>query len=152
VAHARRLAAMEAITADAVSRGAKVACGGERIGNRGYFFAPTVLTDVPVAARVMNEEPFGPIAVMSPFRDYDSAVREANRLAYGLAAYAFTKSAKTMADVGRDIESGMVSINHNGLALPELPFGGVKDSGYGSEGGAEALEAYLNPKLVTQMT
>jgi succinate-semialdehyde dehydrogenase/glutarate-semialdehyde dehydrogenase len=152
VAHARRLEAMEAITADAVSRGAKVACGGERIGNRGYFFAPTVLTDVPVAARVMNEEPFGPIAVMSPFRDYDSAVREANRLAYGLAAYAYTKSAKTMADVGRDVESGMVSINHNGLALPELPFGGVKDSGYGSEGGAEALEAYLNPKLVTQMT
>ncbi|HLX97647.1 MAG TPA: aldehyde dehydrogenase family protein, partial [Roseiarcus sp.] len=152
LAHARRLAAMETITADAVSRGAKVACGGERIGNRGYFFAPTVLIDVPVAARVMNEEPFGPIAVMSPFRDYDSAVREANRLAYGLAAYAFTKSAKTMADVGRDIESGMVSINHNGLALPELPFGGVKDSGYGSEGGVEALEAYLNPKLVTQMT
>ena len=152
VAHARRLAAMEAITADAVSRGAKVACGGERIGNRGYFFAPTVLTDVPVAARVMNEEPFGPIAAVSAFRDYDSAVREANRLAYGLAAYAYTKSAKTMADAGRDIESGMVSINHSGLALPELPFGGVKDSGYGSEGGAEALEAYLNPKLVTQMT
>jgi succinate-semialdehyde dehydrogenase / glutarate-semialdehyde dehydrogenase len=152
VAHARRLAAMEAITADAVSRGARVACGGERIGNRGYFFAPTVLTDVPVAARVMNEEPFGPIAAVSAFRDYDSAVREANRLAYGLAAYAYTKSAKTMADAGRDIESGMVSINHSGLALPELPFGGVKDSGYGSEGGAEALEAYLNPKLVTQMT
>ena len=152
VAHARRLEAMEAITADAVSRGAKVACGGERIGNRGYFFAPTVLTDVPVAARVMNEEPFGPIAAVSAFRDYDSAVREANRLAYGLAAYAYTKSAKTMADAGRDIESGMVSINHSGLALPELPFGGVKDSGYGSEGGAEALEAYLNPKLVTQMT
>ncbi len=152
VAHARRLEAMEAITADAVSRGAKVACGGARIGNRGYFFAPTVLTDGPVAARAMNEEPFGPIAVMSAFRDYESAVREANRLAYGLAAYAYTKSAKTMADVGRDVESGMVSINHNGLALPELPFGGVKDSGYGSEGGAEALEAYLNPKLVTQMT
>jgi succinate-semialdehyde dehydrogenase/glutarate-semialdehyde dehydrogenase len=152
LAHARRLEAMEAITADAVSRGAKVACGGARIGNRGYFFAPTVLTDVPIAARVVNEEPFGPIAVMSAFRDYESAVREANRLAYGLAAYAYTRSAKTMADVGRDVESGMVSINHNGLALPELPFGGVKDSGYGSEGGAEALEAYLNPKLVTQMT
>jgi succinate-semialdehyde dehydrogenase / glutarate-semialdehyde dehydrogenase len=152
VAHARRLDAMEAITADAVSHGAKVACGGERIGNRGYFFAPTVLTDVPLGARVMNEEPFGPIAVMSAFSKYDDAISEANRLPYGLAAYAYTRSAKTMADLGRDVESGMVSINHHGLALPELPFGGVKDSGYGSEGGAEALEAYLNPKLVTQMT
>jgi succinate-semialdehyde dehydrogenase/glutarate-semialdehyde dehydrogenase len=152
VAHGRRLEAMEALTVDAVSRGAKVAFGGERIGNRGYFFAPTVLTDVPLGARVMNEEPFGPIAVMSPFSGYDAAIGEANRLAYGLAAYAYTKSAKTMADVCRDVESGMVSVNHHGLALPELPFGGVKDSGYGSEGGAEALEAYLNPKLITQMT
>jgi succinate-semialdehyde dehydrogenase/glutarate-semialdehyde dehydrogenase len=105
-----------------------------------------------MGARVMNEEPFGPIAIMSPFSKYDDAIGEANRLDYGLAAYAYTKSAKTMADVGRDVESGMVSINHHGLALPELPFGGVKDSGYGSEGGSEALEAYLNPKLVTQMT
>ncbi len=152
VAHARRMDAMEALTADAVSHGAKVACGGERIGNRGYFFAPTVLTDVPMGARVMNEEPFGPIAIMSPFSEYGAAITEANRLDYGLAAYAYTRSAKTMADVGRDVESGMVSINHHGLALPELPFGGVKDSGYGSEGGSEALEAYLNPKLVTQMT
>ena len=152
VAHARRLEAMEALTADAVSHGAKVACGGKRIGNRGYFFAPTVLIDVPMGARVLNEEPFGPIAVISAFHDYDAAIGEANRLPYGLAAYAYTKSAKTMADVGRDIESGMVSINHHGLALPELPFGGVKDSGYGSEGGAEAIEAYLNPKLITQMT
>jgi succinate-semialdehyde dehydrogenase / glutarate-semialdehyde dehydrogenase len=100
----------------------------------------------------MNEEPFGPIAIMSPFSEYGAAITEANRLDYGLAAYAYTRSAKTMADVGRDVESGMVSINHHGLALPELPFGGVKDSGYGSEGGSEALEAYLNPKLVTQMT
>jgi succinate-semialdehyde dehydrogenase/glutarate-semialdehyde dehydrogenase len=152
VAHARRMDAMEALTADAVSHGAKVACGGERIGNRGYFFAPTVLTDVPMGARVMNEEPFGPIAIMSAFSEYNAAITEANRLDYGLAAYAYTKSAKIMAEVGRDVESGMVSINHHGLALPELPFGGVKDSGYGSEGGSEALEAYLNPKLVTQMT
>ena len=126
--------------------------GGRRFADRGHFFAPTVLTDVPLGARVVNEEPFGPIAVMSAFSEYEAAIDEANRLPYGLAAYAYTKSAKTMADVGRDVESGMVSINHHGLALPELPFGGVKDSGYGSEGGAEALEAYLNPKLVTQMT
>ncbi len=127
VAHARRLEAMEALTTDAVSRGAKVACGLERVGNRGYFFAPTVLTDVPIGTRVMNEEPFDPIAVMSAFSKYDDAIGEANRLPDGLAAYAYTKSAKTMAEVGRDVQSGMVSISRRGLALPELPFGGVKD-------------------------
>lgn len=150
LANSRRLEAMEALVADATSRGAKVVTGGERIGNRGYFFKPTVLTDVPLSARVMNEEPFGPVALISRFSDYDKAITEANRLPYGLAAYAYTTSAKTMADLGRDIESGMVSINHHGIALPELPFGGIKDSGYGSEGGIEAVEAYLNTKLVTQ--
>jgi succinate-semialdehyde dehydrogenase/glutarate-semialdehyde dehydrogenase len=152
VAHRRRLETMEALTADAVARGARIAAGGARIGNQGYFFAPTVLADAPISARAMNEEPFGPIALVAPFRDYEGAIREANRLSYGLAAYAYTRSAKTMANVGQDLESGMVSINHHGLALPELPFGGVKESGYGSEGGTEALEAYFNPKLVTQMT
>ena len=141
LAHRRRLEAMEAFTADAVSHGANLACGGARIGNRGYFFAPTVSTDVPLAARVMNEEPFGPIAAVCAFRDHEAAIHEANRLPYGLASYAYTKSAKTMADVGRDVETGMVSINHRGLGLPELHFGGIKDSGYGSEGGAEALAA-----------
>lgn len=150
LANVRRVEAMETLVADAMSRGAKIATGGERIGNRGYFFKPTVLTDVPLDARVMNEEPFGPIAVVSRFKDYDSAIAEANRLPFGLAAYAYTTSAKTMANVGRDIESGMVGINHHGLGLAELPFGGVKDSGYGSEGGIEAVEAYLNTKLVTQ--
>ncbi|ACI94178.1 succinate-semialdehyde dehydrogenase [NADP+] (ssdh) [Afipia carboxidovorans OM5] len=150
LANSRRLEAMEALVADATSRGAKVATGGERIGNRGYFFKPTVLTEVPLSARVMNEEPFGPVALISRFSDYDKAIAEANRLPYGLAAYAYTTSAKTMANLGRDIESGMVSINHHGIALPELPFGGIKDSGYGSEGGIEAVEAYLNTKLVTQ--
>ena len=152
LAHRRRLDAMEALTADAVARGAQLAAGGARMGNRGYFFAPTVLTDAPISARAMNEEPFGPIALVAPFRDYEDAILEANRLAYGLAAFAYTRSAKTMANVSQDLESGMVSINHHGLALPELPFGGVKDSGYGSEGGSEALEAYLNPKFVSQMT
>jgi succinate-semialdehyde dehydrogenase/glutarate-semialdehyde dehydrogenase len=152
LAHRRRLDAMEELTADAVARGARLAAGGARMGNRGYFFAPTVLTDAPISARAMNEEPFGPVALVAPFQDYEDAIREANRLAYGLAAFAYTRSAKTMANVSQDLESGMVSINHHGLALPELPFGGVKDSGYGSEGGSEALEAYLNPKLVSQMT
>jgi len=98
----------------------------------------------------MNEEPFGPVALIAPFADFAGAVAEANRLPYGLAAYAFTKSAKTAAAVGAAVESGMVAINNVALALPEVPFGGVKDSGYGQEGGSEAIEAYLNTKFVTQ--
>jgi succinate-semialdehyde dehydrogenase/glutarate-semialdehyde dehydrogenase len=109
-----------------------------------------VLSDVPLESRIMNEEPFGPVAAIRPFGSFDDVVKEANRLDYGLAAYAYTKSAKTAAAIGAAIESGMVSINHHGLALPEVPFGGVKDSGVGSEGGADALEAYLNFKFVTQ--
>lgn len=149
--HARRVEAMEAFVSDAVSKGARLRTGGKRIGNKGYFFEPTVLTDVPVEARLMNEEPFGPIAVIASFESFESAVQEANRLPYGLAAYAYTKSAKTAAAIGSALESGMVSINHHALALPETPFGGVKDSGYGSEGGSEAIEAYLNTKFVTQL-
>jgi succinate-semialdehyde dehydrogenase/glutarate-semialdehyde dehydrogenase len=98
----------------------------------------------------MNEEPFGPLAIINRFDDYEEAVNEANRLDYGLAAYAYTRSTKTMAQLGDAVESGMVSINHIGLGLPEIPFGGIKDSGFGSEGGAEALEAFFNTKLVTQ--
>jgi succinate-semialdehyde dehydrogenase/glutarate-semialdehyde dehydrogenase len=100
--------------------------------------------------RMMNEEPFGPLAMMLPFTDLDEAVEEANRLPYGLAAYAYTRSAKVANAIATRVETGMMTINHLGLALPEIPFGGVKDSGYGSEGGSEAIEAYLNPKLVTQ--
>ncbi|WP_106795646.1 NAD-dependent succinate-semialdehyde dehydrogenase [Rhizobium sp. H4] len=150
LANARRVGAMEALVADAEMRGAKIATGGKRIGNLGNFFQPTVLTDVPQHARVLSEEPFGPLAIVSAFSDYDSAIAEANRLPYGLAAYAYTTSARTSAGLARDIESGMLSINHHGLALPELPFGGIKDSGYGSEGGAEAMESYFNTKLVTE--
>jgi succinate-semialdehyde dehydrogenase/glutarate-semialdehyde dehydrogenase len=97
----------------------------------------------------MNEEPFGPLAPINPFKTFDDAVKEANRLPFGLAAYAWTKSAATAQAIGAAVESGMMSINHHGLGMPETPFGGVKDSGYGSEGGTEAIEAYLNPKFVT---
>ncbi|MBV9522009.1 MAG: NAD-dependent succinate-semialdehyde dehydrogenase, partial [Alphaproteobacteria bacterium] len=138
LANGRRVEAMEMFVADALAKGAKVRTGGKRIGNKGFFFEPTVLTDVPLEARIMNEEPFGPVAVIAPFKDFAGVVGEANRLPYGLAAYAYTKSAKTAAAIGAAVESGMVSINHHGLALPEVPFGGVKDSGYGSEGGSEA--------------
>jgi succinate-semialdehyde dehydrogenase/glutarate-semialdehyde dehydrogenase len=150
LAHDRRVEAMEAFVADAVQRGAQIRTGGSRIGNKGYFFQPTVLTEVPVEARAMNEEPFGPLAMISPFRDFDEVVAEANRLPYGLATYAYTRSAKTATAIAAAVESGMVSINHHGLGLPETPFGGVKDSGYGSEGGTEAIEAYLVTKFVSQ--
>ena len=150
LANARRVEAMERFIADAKSKGAKVETGGNRIGNKGFFFEPTVLTDVPMDAKIMNEEPFGPVAPIAPFKDFESVVSEANRLPYGLAAYAYTRSAKTAAAIGAAVETGMISINHHGLALPEVPFGGVKDSGYGSEGGTEAIEGYLVTKFITQ--
>ncbi len=150
LAHERRLDAMEGFVADAVEKGAEVQTGGGRIGDKGYFFAPTVLTHADQKTRVMNEEPFGPVAVMIRFADFGQAVEEANRLPYGLAAYAYTKSAKTANLIAAAVESGMITINHSGLALPEVPFGGVKDSGYGSEGGSEAIEAYLNSKFISQ--
>jgi succinate-semialdehyde dehydrogenase/glutarate-semialdehyde dehydrogenase len=150
LANDRRVAAMEAFVGDAVQKGASIRTGGKRHGNKGYFFEPTVLTDIPADARVLHEEPFGPLALFAPFGSFDDAIAEANRLPYGLAAYAYTGSASTAAYLGAAIESGMVSINHQGLALPETPFGGVKDSGYGSEGGAEGLEPYLVTKFITQ--
>ncbi len=150
LANERRIPAIEGFIADATKHGAKVAEGGERIGNKGYFFQPTVLTDIPTTARVMNEEPFGPLALVNRFSTFEDAVTEANRLEYGLASYAYSRSAKTVTALGDRIEAGMISINHHGIALPETPFGGMKDSGYGWEGGAEAIEAYLATKFVTQ--
>lgn len=150
LANSRRVTAMETLIADAVSNGAEIKAGGKRIGNKGNFFEPTVLTNVNTGMRVMNEEPFGPLAVIAPFTAMDDLIEEANRLPYGLASYAFTRSANTATGLASRIEAGMVTINHMGLALPEVPFGGIKDSGYGSEGGTEALDAYLNIKFVTQ--
>jgi len=150
LANPRRIAAMESFIGDAAKHGARVRTGGNRIGNKGNFFEPTVLTDVPLDARIMNEEPFGPVAVISRFGSFEDVVTEANRLPFGLASYAYTRSAKTANAIAAAVEAGMMSINHHGLALPEVPFGGVKDSGYGSEGGLEAIEAYLNTKFVSQ--
>ena len=150
LANPRRVHAMEALIADAVGKGAEVHTGGKRIGNKGNFFEPTVLTGVSRDMRVMNEEPFGPLAVVAPFREFDDVIEEANRVPFGLASYAFTRSARTAGAVGAALEAGMVTINHIGLALPEVPFGGIKDSGYGSEGGAEAIDAYVNIKFITQ--
>jgi succinate-semialdehyde dehydrogenase/glutarate-semialdehyde dehydrogenase len=150
LAHDRRIPWVEGLVHDAKARGAEVHTGGGRIGNKGYFYQPTVLTGVSKEARMMNDEPFGPVAMIAPFKDLDEVVEESNRLPFGLAAYAFTRSAKTATAVAAKVETGMMTINHLGLALPEVPFGGVKDSGYGSEGGSEAIEAYLNTKFVTQ--
>ncbi|MGG7517689.1 NAD-dependent succinate-semialdehyde dehydrogenase [Allorhizobium undicola] len=150
LANDRRLSAMAELTEDAVKHGGKLLTGGERVGNRGNFFAPTILLETDPAAKIQNDEPFGPVALVSRFRTAEEAISEANRLPFGLAAYAFTRSAKTMNDLSDHVETGMLSINHAGLALPETPFGGVKDSGYGMEGGAEGIEAYLQPKFVTR--
>jgi len=150
LANERRIPALEELVLDAVERGAQLTTGGRRIGNKGNFYEPTVLSNVPKEARIMNEEPFGPVAVFSAFATLEDAVAEANRLPFGLASYAFTGSADTASQLGLRIEAGMTTINHNGLALPEVPFGGIKDSGYGTEGGAEAIDAYLHTKFVSQ--
>lgn len=149
LANERRIPALEAHIEDAVSRGAELRCGGRRIGNKGNFFEPTVLANVPTDARIMNEEPFGPVAIVNRFATTDDAIAEANRLPYGLASYAFTRSTGTADALGKRIVAGMTTINHNGLALPEVHFGGVHDSGYGSEGGSDAINAYLTLKLVS---
>lgn len=150
LANPRRLDAMEAIVNDAKARGGKVMAGGKRHGNQGFFFEPTVITDLPDDSKLMTEEPFGPIAPIVPFKTFDEVVERANSLPFGLAAYAFTNSAQTATRVGNEIQSGMVAINSAVVSMPETPFGGVKESGYGHEGGIEGLEAYTNKKFVSQ--
>ena len=152
LANVRRLNAMEDFVADAKKHGGKVSAGGERIGNRGYFFQPTVLIDVPKGCSVMNIEPFGPIAVLMRFRELPEAIEEANRLPYGLAAYALTHDARSTAQLTSQIEVGHLAVNHFGGGVPESPFGGVKRSGIGREGGSEGLEAYQTLKYVSQRT
>ncbi len=149
LANERRIPALESLIEDATANGAKLKTGGRRIGNEGYFFEPTVLADVPKTARIMNEEPFGPVAVFSRFSSVDDVIEESNRLPFGLASYAFTGSAATSQRLTNEVETGMISINQIGLALPEVPFGGVKDSGYGSEGGSEAVEPYLDVRFAS---
>ena len=132
---------MTALIGDAVKSGAALKAGGARINNQGFFWEPTVLADVPLSARIMNEEPFGPVAIMNPFKTFDEVVEQANRLPYGLAAYAFTQSSKRSMLIGDAMEAGMVAINTVSIAGPDAPFGGVKDSGHGSEDGPEGVEA-----------
>ncbi|AWV00022.1 NAD-dependent succinate-semialdehyde dehydrogenase [Burkholderia sp. JP2-270] len=150
LANPRQLAKMEELIADAVERGATILAGGKRIAGDGYFFEPTVLADVPKDARVMHEEPFGPIAVLMRFDALADGLAEANRLPYGLSAYAFTSSARTAIDVADGLEAGMIGINQYRIVSTELPFGGMKESGHGSEGGAEGIEYYLTHKFISQ--
>jgi succinate-semialdehyde dehydrogenase/glutarate-semialdehyde dehydrogenase len=150
LANPRRPEAIEALVADARSAGATVATGGERGSGDGFFFRPTVLTDVPHDSRAMNEEPFGPLALMRPFSTFDEVIEQANRLPFGLAAYCFTENARRANMVSDAIEAGMVGINNLSLSHVDSPFGGVKDSGYGSEDGHEGMEAFMVTKTVHQ--
>jgi len=148
LAHPRRLEAMASLLADAREHGAKFHTGGERIAGKGYFFQPTVLSDIPETARIMNEEPFGPVALINSFATFEEAISRANRLPYGLAAYAFSRSSRNVNLLGEQLEAGMIGINSFQISVPESPFGGVKESGHGSEEGIEGLETCLVTKFV----
>ena len=150
MANARRIDTMETFVNDAEDRGGKIATGGARRGNQGYFFEPTVITDVPDDCKVMTEEPFGPLAPVVRFKSFDEVVERANSLPFGLASYAFTGSTQTANLIGDALQSGMVGVNSINISTPETPFGGIKESGYGSEGGIEGLQAYLNTKFISQ--
>ena len=150
LAHARRVDVMQAFVEDAVTHGAEIVTGGARVqGSSGFFFPPTVITGLPDHAKLMTDEPFGPIAPLVPFTDPEDAIRRANSLPYGLSSYVFTESLKTATYAANALEAGMVNINHFGSALSETPFGGVKESGIGSEGGTETFDGYLVTKFVT---
>jgi succinate-semialdehyde dehydrogenase/glutarate-semialdehyde dehydrogenase len=151
LANHRRIETMEALVADAKQKGARVLAGGSRIGNRGYYYPLTVLADLPDDARAMREEPFGPLALINPVASLDDAIAKANALPYGLAAYAFTRSARNADRLAEGVEVGNLSINHFVASIAETPFGGVKDSGYGREGGTEGLQCYTVAKNVSHL-
>lgn len=145
----RRLDAIDALVRDAVAQGAGIVTGGQRLDRAGYFYSPTVLRDVPDNARVMNEEPFGPLAPMTPFDSFDDVIARANSLPLGLAAYVFTRDGSTAARASEALDAGQVGVNSTSVHEVETPFGGVNESGYGHESGVEGLEAYLRTKMIT---
>lgn len=150
LAHERRVPAMQEFVDDANRRGARIELGGERLSGGGNFFAPTIVTELPDDAMLMTSEPFGPIAPFARFTDFDDVMRRANALPYGLSSYVFTSSLAHAQAAAKALEAGNVNINHFGQAIAEAPFGGMKDSGWGSEGGAETFDGYLTTKFVTQ--
>ncbi len=147
-ANDRRIPVLTALVEDAVAKGAQLLTGGSRLGDKGYFFQPTVLANVPKSARIMQEEPFGPIAVLNPVANLDEAIAETNSVPYGLAGYGMTNRADYIDRMIDEVEVGNFSINTLEASLPETPFGGVKSSGYGREGGTEGLHNYLTTKNV----
>lgn len=149
VANDRRVAALSDLVEDARSKGADLLTGGTRRGNVGYFFEPTVLANVPDTARVMQEEPFGPLAILNSVSSLDEAIAKANAVPFGLAAYGFTNRADYVDQMTDEVEAGNISFNTLEASLPETPFGGVKSSGYGREGGIEGLDSYMNIKNVS---
>lgn len=151
VVNERRLSALHSLVDDAVARGARVVCGGERHEGPGYVFPFTALADVPADARAMLEEPFGPLSLIVPVDSLDEAIERANSVPYGLAGYAFTRSAANAYRLGDALEVGNLAINHLVSAVSETPFGGVKDSGYGREGGTEGLECYTHVKSISHL-
>jgi succinate-semialdehyde dehydrogenase/glutarate-semialdehyde dehydrogenase len=150
LANSRRLAAVAAHVDDAVRAGATLGTGGQAIDGKGFFFQPTVLLDVPANARVMQEEPFGPIALLTPFDADQEAVDRANLLSLGLAGYVFTTDTRRAAFFRERVEVGTLAINHFTASWAETPFGGVRDSGLGSEGGIEGLQAFQQVKFISE--
>jgi succinate-semialdehyde dehydrogenase/glutarate-semialdehyde dehydrogenase len=151
MANPRRPEAIDALVADARGMGARLLAGGERGDGDGFFYRPTVLADVPLTARAMNDEPFGPVALLAPFATVDDAIEQANRLPFGLAAYCFTENGRRQNLLGDAIEAGMVAINSVRLTWPDSPFGGIKESGFGSEDGPEGIAAHMITKAVHMM-
>src|SRR6195952_5911393 len=145
----RRLAAVHDLVLDAVQHGAKIGTGGKRLQRDGYFYAPTVLTDVPDSARIMHEEPFGPLAPITRFDTFDEVVQRANSLPFGLAAYVFTRDGSMAARASEALDAGQVGVNNTSVHEVETPFGGVNESGYGHESGIEGLDAYLRTKMIS---
>ncbi|MDN3644595.1 NAD-dependent succinate-semialdehyde dehydrogenase [Pontixanthobacter aestiaquae] len=148
MANARGVDGIQDKIANAVDKGAKLLTGGERIGNQGYFHQPTVLAEVPTDADIMNEEPFGPVAILNPMAGEEAMIEEANRLPYGLAAYAWTQDPARRRRLAAEVEAGMLAINTGGVSAVDAPFGGVKWSGYGSEDGREGVMACMVPKTI----
>ncbi|WP_053143736.1 NAD-dependent succinate-semialdehyde dehydrogenase [Pseudomonas sp. P97.38] len=150
--NARQIPRLQALIDDSLAQGASLVMGGSRLDRPGNFFQPTILANVPLTARLMREEPFGPIIPVVAFTDLDSVIEQANALPYGLAAYGFSEDRSECARLAEELEAGMISINHYGLGMPETPFGGIKDSGYGSEGGSETYDSYLSTVLISELT
>ena len=148
MANARRPEAMDRLIGDAVSAGGRLLTGGERVGNQGFFYAPSVLAEVPTHAAIMNEEPFGPVAIINPYAGEEAMIAEANRTPFGLAAYAWSGSAARQKRLARELEAGMVGINSVMIGGADAPFGGVKWSGHGAEDGPEGLMACMVTKAV----